>query len=75
MFKNLDYYTIAKEAMAGYLKVAKYSHDADMDPKLRELVLTRASQLNGCAYCLNMHTIDAIKIGETHQRLHVLAGW
>lgn len=75
MFKNLDYYKYAKEAMAGYIKVAKYNSNSNMDPKLRELVLTRASQLNGCAYCLNMHTIDAINVGESHQRLHVLAGW
>src|ERR1700744_6351484 len=45
------------------------------DPRLRELVRLRASQLNGCAYCVNMHTKDARAIGETEQRLYALAVW
>jgi AhpD family alkylhydroperoxidase len=49
--------------------------NAGLDPLLQELVKTRGSQLNGCAYCLNMHTQDAIKAGERPERLHVLAGW
>jgi len=47
----------------------------DVDAKLRELVKIRASQLNGCAYCLKMHTDDARKLGEDETRMHVLAGW
>ena len=47
----------------------------DFDPKLRELVRVRASQLNGCAYCIDMHTKDARAIGETEQRLYGLAAW
>jgi AhpD family alkylhydroperoxidase len=46
-----------------------------LDPRLRELVRARASQLNGCAYCLDMHTKDARAIGETEQRLYALATW
>ena len=46
-----------------------------LDPQLQELVKIRASQINGCAYCLDMHAADAIKAGEKHERLHVLAGW
>jgi AhpD family alkylhydroperoxidase len=49
--------------------------DSGLDKHLQELVKIRASQINGCAYCLNMHTRDAIAGGETHERLHVLAGW
>src|SRR5689334_18872268 len=45
------------------------------DPKLRELVKLRASQLNGCAYCVDMHTKDARAIGETEQRLYALPVW
>ncbi len=45
------------------------------DPKLRELVRVRASQLNGCAYCIDMHTKDARAIGETEQRLYSLPAW
>jgi AhpD family alkylhydroperoxidase len=47
----------------------------DFDPKLRELVRIRASQLNGCAYCIDMHTKDARAAGETEQRLYGLAAW
>ena len=47
----------------------------DLDPRLRELVRIRASQLNGCAYCIDMHTKDARAIGETEQRLYGLAAW
>jgi AhpD family alkylhydroperoxidase len=48
---------------------------ADLDPKLRELIRIRASQLNGCAYCIDMHTKDARAIGETEQRLYALPAW
>src|ERR1700733_817895 len=47
----------------------------DFDPRLRELVRIRASQLNGCAYCIDMHTKDARAIGETELRLYGLAAW
>ncbi len=47
----------------------------DFDARLRELVRVRASQLNGCAYCIDMHTKDARAIGETEQRLYGLAAW
>ena len=48
---------------------------AEIDPKLRELVRIRASQLNGCAYCVDMHAKDARAIGETEQRIYGLAAW
>jgi AhpD family alkylhydroperoxidase len=48
---------------------------AGIDPRLRELIRIRASQLNGCAYCIDMHTKDARAIGETEQRLYGLAAW
>jgi AhpD family alkylhydroperoxidase len=49
--------------------------DAGLSPLLVELVKVRASQLNGCAFCLRMHSADAITQGETADRLAVLAGW
>lgn len=49
--------------------------DSGIDPLLGELVKIRASQLNGCAYCLDMHTYEAVQLGETPQRLHLLAAW
>jgi AhpD family alkylhydroperoxidase len=48
---------------------------AGIDPALRELIRIRASQLNGCAYCIDMHTKDARAIGETEQRIYGLAAW
>ncbi|MGH3446145.1 MAG: carboxymuconolactone decarboxylase family protein [Nocardioidaceae bacterium] len=49
--------------------------DVDFDPLLRELVRIRASQLNGCAYCIDMHTKDARAIGESEQRIYALSAW
>src|SRR4051794_26133404 len=46
-----------------------------LDPKMRELVKLRASQINGCAYCVDMHTKDAQALGERPQRLHLVAVW
>ncbi|MBJ7595861.1 MAG: carboxymuconolactone decarboxylase family protein [Candidatus Dormibacteraeota bacterium] len=45
------------------------------DPRLRELVRIRASQINGCAYCIDMHTKDARAVGETEQRIYALPAW
>jgi len=56
----------AYESMIG---LEKYLAASGLDKNLYELIKTRASQINGCAYCLNMHTSDAIKLGETPQRL------
>lgn len=47
----------------------------DLDPKLKELVKIRTSQLNGCGYCINLHTKDARKLGETEQRLYAVSAW
>src|SRR5215218_7596829 len=48
---------------------------AEMDHRLRELVRIRASQINGCAYCVDMHTKDARAVGETEQRIYTLPVW
>lgn len=56
-------------------KAAEAGTDAGLSPLLVELVKVRASQLNGCAFCLRMHAADAVKHGETADRLAVLAGW
>ena len=56
-------------------EVNKAAANAGLDPKLLELVKTRASQINGCAFCLDMHTRDALELGESPRRLFVLDGW
>ncbi len=62
----------AYEAMLG---LEKYLSQSGLDKTLYELIKTRASQINGCAYCINMHTRDAIELGETSQRLFLLNAW
>ena len=62
----------AIEAMVGLQAAADHG---GLEPKLVELVKVRASQLNGCAHCLDMHTKDARSIGEDEQRLQVLPAW
>ncbi len=57
-----------------WIRVSK-AIDATIDPQLAELVKIRTSQINGCANCINMHTIEARKGGETEQRLYLLAAW
>ncbi|MET8845418.1 carboxymuconolactone decarboxylase family protein [Amycolatopsis sp. NPDC004625] len=64
------------QAMANLqAEVNKAGANAGLDPKLLELVKTRASQINGCAFCLDMHTRDALELGESPRRLFVLDGW
>ena len=72
---RLDYAAVlpaATEAMGGLEEVVRAS---TLEPKLLELVRLRSSQLNGCAYCVDMHTKDAEAIGESTQRLHLAAVW
>jgi AhpD family alkylhydroperoxidase len=64
-----------KAAPEAYRAMAAFDRSVDFDPALRELVKIRASQLNGCAYCLDMHTRDAREAGEDERRLATLAGW
>jgi AhpD family alkylhydroperoxidase len=52
-----------------------YVRQSGLEPSLLELVKTRASQINGCAYCLDMHTKDARAHGESEQRLYALSAW
>ncbi len=63
------------EATKPLLALGKYLHASSLEQPLIELVLMRASQLNGCAYCLDMHSKDARAAGETEQRLYVLQAW
>lgn len=59
----------AMEALENYLK------NSGLDKKHSELIKIRASQINGCAYCINMHTKDARALGETEQRIYALNAW
>ncbi|WP_106496851.1 carboxymuconolactone decarboxylase family protein [Lentibacillus sp. Marseille-P4043] len=75
MESRLDYYSIAPEAAKIMVQFEKYVKSTNLDSTLLELVKTRASQINGCAFCLDMHTKDARANGETEQRLYALNAW
>jgi AhpD family alkylhydroperoxidase len=75
MKARLNYAEVAPNALKAMLELEKYVHGSGLEHLLFELVKTRASQINGCAYCLDMHTKDARKAGETEQRLYGLSAW
>src|SRR5690554_702090 len=75
MTKRINIYKVSPEAYAPMIALEKYIASSGLDIILYELIKTRASQINGCAYCLNMHTRDAMKLGETAQRLFLLDAW
>ena len=71
--QRLDVYSVDPKAYQAVSAIEKYVRNSGLDPRLYELVKIRASQLNGCAYCLDMHNRDARKAGEGQQRLDVLS--
>jgi AhpD family alkylhydroperoxidase len=75
MKQRLNPSAIAPEGFAALLGVEKYLQGSGLDHRLQLLVKTRVSQINGCAYCLHMHTADARKAGESEVRLYVLDAW
>jgi AhpD family alkylhydroperoxidase len=75
MSQRVPYYEIAPDGMEIMMNMEKYTKTTAVERKLRELIKIRASQINGCAYCLNMHTADARKMGETEQRLYCVSAW
>lgn len=74
MTARMNPYTAAPALMKHWSELSAQINDS-LDPTLVELVKTRASILNGCANCINMHTAEARAKGETEQRLHLLAAW
>jgi AhpD family alkylhydroperoxidase len=72
---RLNAYELAPAGMNALRGVEAYLHETTLGPQLIELVKMRASQINGCAYCLDMHSKALRKNGETEQRLYVLSGW
>lgn len=75
MGNRINLFKSVPESVEPMLAMEKYIAQSGLDRKLYELIKTRASQINGCAYCLNMHTRDAMKLGETAQRLFLLDAW
>jgi AhpD family alkylhydroperoxidase len=75
MTELLNYAKASPHAVKAFLGVETYVRGSGLEPALLELVRMRASQINGCAYCLDMHSKDARAAGESEQRLYVLPAW
>lgn len=75
MKERIEYQNFAHEALHSLLAIERYLAGSGMDPKLLHLIKLRASQINGCAFCIDMHSKDARAAGETEQRLYELNAW
>ncbi|MGH9454845.1 MAG: carboxymuconolactone decarboxylase family protein [Terriglobia bacterium] len=75
MKSRINYETVAPGAIHALLNVEHYVRQSGLEAPLLELVKLRASQINGCAYCVDMHTKDARAQGESEQRLYTVAVW
>ncbi len=75
MKQRIDYQNVSRGALAAMYGVEKYVRASGLDHALAELVKVRVSQINGCAFCIDMHWKDARAAGETEQRLYSLSAW
>jgi AhpD family alkylhydroperoxidase len=75
MEARLDYMKASPEAYKAMVQLESVVRRSGIDPILLELIKIRASQLNGCAFCIDMHTKDARFKGETEQRIYSLDAW
>jgi AhpD family alkylhydroperoxidase len=75
MTQRISFQDVPEGYMDVLMKVGYYIKKSGIDPKLVELINFRVSQINGCAYCLDMHHKDLIVMGETEQRLYSLPAW
>ena len=75
MTARLNPFAAAPELAQAFLAFSTQVGESGLEKPLLELVKIRASQINGCANCLNMHTFEARQAGETEQRIHLIAAW
>src|SRR5579885_136102 len=75
MKPRMNFFQAAPDTVNALVALENQIKASGLEQSLIELVKTRASQINGCAYCINMHTQDARKHGETEQRLYLLDAW
>ncbi|WP_314060898.1 carboxymuconolactone decarboxylase family protein [Empedobacter brevis] len=75
MKNRLNIQKLAPKAYEAMYGLENFLANSELEKLHLELIKIRASQLNGCAFCINMHTKDAIKIGETNQRIFLLNAW
>lgn len=75
MSERVNFHTASPGAVKAMLSVSGYVAESSIEHSLAELVKIRASQLNGCANCLHMHTADARAAGESEARIYLLSAW
>ncbi|ABQ06747.1 carboxymuconolactone decarboxylase family protein [Flavobacterium johnsoniae] len=75
MQKRLNIKQAAPDALKAMIGLESYLSKISISKTAKELIKIRASQINGCAYCINIHTQDAVKNGETNQRIFLLSAW
>jgi len=75
MDQRIDVLELEPQAYRAMTGLEQYLKGTDLSLKLRELIKIRASQINGCAYCIEMHTKEAKKAGESEQRMYALSAW
>ncbi|MYM88619.1 carboxymuconolactone decarboxylase family protein [Rugamonas sp. FT82W] len=75
MNARIDFYNASPDAMKAMIALEVAVNKLGLEAPLLELVKLRSSQINGCAYCVDMHTTDARKAGEAERRLHGVAVW
>jgi len=75
MEKRINIQQIEPKGYQAVLALEKYLAQSELTPTHKELIKIRASQINGCAFCLDMHTKDALKNGETTQRIFLVSAW
>ena len=75
MKSRINFLRVSPRALQAMMGLQTYVNESGLEHNLLELVKMRASQINGCAYCLDMHSKDARAAGETEQRLYMLSAW
>lgn len=75
MQNRINVLKVVPAAYKAMMGMEKFIEESKLLPLHKELIKIRASQINGCAYCINMHTKDARKLGETEQRIYLLSAW
>ncbi|WP_336346893.1 carboxymuconolactone decarboxylase family protein [Pseudomonas monsensis] len=75
MSPRLDYYNASPKAMKAMIAMEALTSHLSIEQPLLQLIKIRASQLNGCAFCTDMHSVDARRAGESDRRLYAIAVW
>lgn len=73
--KRINVYELERNTYKAMQNMESYIRNSQIPPLLRELIKIRASQINGCAYCIDMHTQEALSMGETERRIFATSAW